>query len=93
MKKTIVSTILLLLLLSTVAAASAQTLFAAITNVDKVKLLDAPSPSAAVVEVLKLGDVVKVYGKSADGQYWDAEHKNHRGWIKFNQLSPRDHRY
>lgn len=85
--------LLLLLMLITCAVLPVQAVFSAVTNVDQVKLLSEPAPSATVIETLKLGDVVRVYNKSDDGQFWQVEHKQHLGWIKFNQLSPKDHRY
>ena len=84
--------LLLLLILVTCMALPVQAAFSAITNADKVKLFAEPSPGAAVVEVLKKGDVVKVFEKSEDGQFWEVEHKGNHGWIISHQLSPRDYR-
>ena len=85
--------LLLLLMLITSTALPAQAVFSAVTNVDQVKLFSEPTPSATVIETLKLGDVVRVSSKSEDGQFWQVEYKNHQGWIIFQQLSPKDHRY
>ncbi|HWR09260.1 SH3 domain-containing protein [Sporomusa sp.] len=67
--------------------------FTAVTNTDQVKIFSEPTPSSMVIEVLRLGDVVKVYQKSPDGQYFEVEHKGNHGWIIFKYLSPKDHRY
>lgn len=85
--------LLLLLILITSTALSAQAVFTAVTNTDQVKLYAEPNIAANVVEVLKLGDVVKLYKKSPDGQFWQVEHKGNHGWIIFKYLSPKDHRY
>lgn len=85
--------ILFIFALITCTALPAQAIFTAITNTDHVKLLAEPTASSATVEVLKLGDVVKVYKKSPDGQFWEVDHKGNHGWILFKYLSPKDHRY
>ncbi len=85
--------LVLLLILLICIVLPVQAVFSAVTNVDKVKLLAEPSTTATVVEVLKNGDVVKVFEKSEDGQFWKVEHKGNHGWIKSNQLSPKDYRY
>lgn len=66
--------------------------FTAIANTDQVKIYSEPTPSGTVVSLLRLGDVVKVYGKSPDGQYLEVEHKGNHGWVIFKYLSPKDHR-
>ncbi len=66
--------------------------FTAVTNADQVKIFSEPAPSGTVVSVLRLGDVVKVYQKSPDGQYLEVEHKGSHGWVIFKYLSPKDHR-
>lgn len=71
----------------------AHAVFTAVTNTDKISLLAEPTPTSTIVEVLSLGDVVKVFKKSTDGQYWEVEHKGNHGWIIFKYLSPKDHRY
>jgi hypothetical protein len=86
------SRLLLLFVLVTCIALSAQAVFSAIANTDKTKLFAAPAPDAAVIEVLKKGDVVRVFEKSADGQFWEVEHKGNHGWIISHQLSPKDYR-
>ena len=68
-------------------------IFSAVTNADQVKLFSEPAETSAIVKVLKLGDVVKVYGKSSDGQFYEIEHKGNHGYIIFKYLSPKDHRY
>lgn len=83
---------LFLFALLTCAMLPVQAIFTAATNTDKVKLLAEPTASAAVIKVLKLGDVVKVYEKSSDGQFWEVEHKGSHGWIMIHFLSPKDHR-
>jgi SH3-like domain-containing protein len=85
--------LLLLLLLTTCLVLPVQAVFSAIANTDKVKLFAEPTPTAAVVEILKKGDVVKVSEKSEDGQFWEVEHKGNHGWIMSHQLSPKDYRY
>jgi len=85
------SRLLLLLVLVTCIVLPAQAVFSAITNTDKVKLFAEPAPDAAVIEVLKKGDVVKVFEKSADGQFWEVEHKGNHGWIISHKLSPKDY--
>ena len=85
--------LLLLLMLITCTVLPVQAIFSAVTNVDKVNLLSEPTPAAAVIETLKLGDVVRVYSKSDDGKFWEVQHKNYHGWIMLNQISPKDHRY
>lgn len=85
--------LLLLLMLITCLVLPVQAVFSAVTNVDQVKVFAEPTLSAPVIETLKLGDVVRVYNKSDDGQFWQVEHKNHQGWIIFSQISPKDHRY
>lgn len=85
--------VLLLLALTTCTFLSAQAVFTAVINTDKVNLLSEPANSATVVKILKLGDIVKVYSKSPDGQFWEVEHKGTHGWIMFKYLSPKDHRY
>ncbi|MGL5514329.1 MAG: SH3 domain-containing protein [Sporomusa sp.] len=67
--------------------------FTAVTNTDNVKLFAEPASDSAVVKTLRLGDVVKVFTKSPDGQYWQVEHKGTGGWIIHHHLSPKDHRY
>jgi len=84
--------LLLLLIIITAMVLPVHAVFSAIANSDKVKLFSEPSPDAAVVEVLKKGDVVKVLEKSDDGQFWEVEHKGQHGWIISHQLSPRDYR-
>lgn len=84
--------LLLLFILITCIALPVQAVFSAIANADKVKILAQPAPTAEVIEVLKKGDVVKVFEKSADGKFWEVEHKGHHGWIIFSQLSPKDYR-
>ncbi|SMD07950.1 SH3 domain-containing protein [Sporomusa malonica] len=71
----------------------AHAVFTAVTNTDKVKLFAEPTPTSPIVEVLKLGDVVKIYKKSPDGEFWEVEHKGNHGWIILKFLSPKDHRY
>ncbi|WP_021167809.1 hypothetical protein SOV_47800 [Sporomusa ovata DSM 2662] len=85
--------LLLLLMLITCMVLPVQAVFSAVTNVDQVKVFAKPTPSAPVIETLKLGDIVRVYSKSDDGQFWQVEHKNHHGWIIFSQISPKDRRY
>ena len=85
--------LLLLLMLITCMVLPVQAVFSAVTNVDQVKVFAEPTPSAPVIETLKLGDIVRVYSKSDDGLFWQVEHKNHRGWVVFSQISPKDHRY
>ncbi len=93
MKKTqLLAGVFLMFVFMTCVMLPAQAIFTAVTNTDQVKLLAEPTPSAAVVEVLKLGDVVRVYKKSPDGQFWEVEHKGNHGWIMFKYLSPKDHR-
>lgn len=82
--------VLLLVLLVTAIALPGQAVFSAIADADNVKLFAQPSPTAAVVEILKKGDVVKVLEKSEDGKYWEVEHKGHHGWIISTQLSPKN---
>ncbi|QDR82840.1 SH3 domain-containing protein [Sporomusa termitida] len=67
--------------------------FTAVTNTDQVKIFSEPTPAGTVVSVLRLGDVVKVYQKSPDGQYLEVEHKGKHGWVIFKYLSPKDNRY
>ncbi|HWR44826.1 SH3 domain-containing protein [Sporomusa sp.] len=67
--------------------------FTAVTNTDQIKMFSEPRPASTIIEVLRLGDVVKVYQKSPDGYYWEVEHKGNHGWIIFKYLSPKDHRY
>ncbi|MDF2570935.1 MAG: hypothetical protein K0R55_2539 [Sporomusa sp.] len=71
----------------------AQAAFTAVTNTDKVKVFFEPTTNSPVVEVLKVGDVVKVYTKSPDGEFWEIDHKGNHGWIIIKFLSPKDHRY
>lgn len=66
--------------------------FTAVTNTDKVKIFAEPTPASPIVEVLKAGDVVKVYKKSPDGEFWEVEHKGNHGWISLKFLSPKDHK-
>ncbi|WP_434131403.1 SH3 domain-containing protein [Sporomusa sphaeroides] len=91
-KLQVLAGVLFLFALITCTMLPAQAIFTAVTNTDKVKLLSEPTASAAVVKVLKLGDVVKVYKKSSDGQFWEVEHKGSHGWIMLHFLSPKDHR-
>lgn len=89
----VITKLILLLILVLCIALPVQAVFSAYTNVDKVNMFSEPTPSATVVEVLKIGDIVKVLDKSEDGEFWRVEHKGHYGWIKSYQLSPKDHRY
>jgi SH3-like domain-containing protein len=91
-KLQVMTGLLLVVLLAVCTVLPAQTAFSAVTNTDKVKVLAEPTAAATVLAVLKLGDVVKVLAKSADGQYWEVEHKGTHGWIIFKDLSPRDPR-
>ncbi|CVK20206.1 SH3 domain-containing protein [Sporomusa sphaeroides] len=91
-KLQVLAGVLFLFALITCAMLPAQAIFTAVTNTDKVKLLSEPTAAAAVVKVLKLGDIVKVYEKSPDGQFWEVEHKGSHGWIMIHFLSPKDHR-
>ncbi|WP_371374130.1 SH3 domain-containing protein [Sporomusa aerivorans] len=90
MKKVQLVTAFFLLLLTACTVLPAQAVFSAVTNTDKVKIYSEPTDSATVLAVLKRGDVVKVHTKSADGQYWEVDHKGTHGWIIFKYLSPRD---
>ena len=91
-KLQVITGLLLVVLLAVCPVLPAQAAFSAVTNTDKVKVLAEPTAAAAVLAVLKLGDVVKVLARSADGQYWEMEHKGIHGWIIFKDLSPRDPR-
>lgn len=73
-------------------ATPAQAVFSAFANTNKAKIYSEPNESAAVVEVLRLGDVVKVHTKSPDGQFWEVEHKGNHGWVAQKHLSPKDYK-
>lgn len=92
-KSPYISKLFLLLVIIICATLPVQAVFSAVVNTDHVKMYAEPNPAAPVIETLKLGDVVKAYGKSADGQFMEAEHKGHHGWIMFKHVSPKDHRY
>lgn len=93
MKKPAITTALLIgIAFFLCLATPVQAVFTAFANTNKAKIYLEPDESAAVVEVLRLGDVVKVYTKSPDGQFWEVEHKGNHGWIVQKYLSPKDHK-
>ncbi|WP_371364227.1 hypothetical protein SRRS_50330 [Sporomusa rhizae] len=89
-KPAIITTFLIGIVFFLCLATPAQAVFTAFANTNKAKIYSEPNESAAVVEVLRLGDVVKVYTKSPDGQFWEVEHKGNHGWIVQKHLSPKD---
>ncbi|BBB93206.1 MAG TPA: SH3 domain-containing protein [Methylomusa anaerophila] len=69
--------------------AEASFTFIGYANSDRVKVYSSPSTTDSVIEELKLGDFVKVVGKSPDEDFWEIQHKDKHGWVLVKYINPR----